>query len=148
MNMILDKIFQLYHLCKMGIITPNLVERVTLHDGLYQRSWHPVKFSICSINITVSVLSLLFFVCFCLFRAAPEAYGSCQARGQIWAIAAGLCHSHSHARSELHLLPTPQLTATWDFNPLSEGGDRGCILIDASQIRFHWATTGTPCYSF
>ena len=30
----------------------------------------------------------------CLFRAAPTAYGSSQARSQIRAEAAGLCHSH------------------------------------------------------
>ena len=36
-----------------------------------------------------------FFVClFC--RAAPEAYGHSQARGQIRATAVGLCHSHSN----------------------------------------------------
>ena len=34
--------------------------------------------------------------------------------GPIRAIAAGLRHSHSHARSELRLRPTPQLTATPD----------------------------------
>ena len=50
----------------------------------------------------------LFCVCvFCLFRAAPAAHGSSQARGGIRAVAAGLHHSHSHVRSELHLQPTP-----------------------------------------
>ena len=29
-------------------------------------------------------------VCFCLFRAIPEAYGGSQARGQIGAVASGL----------------------------------------------------------
>ena len=29
-------------------------------------------------------------------------------------------------------------------DPLSEAQDRTCILMDASQIRFHWDTTGTP----
>ena len=41
-------------------------------------------------------------------RAAPAAYRSSQARGGIRATAAGLRHSYSHTRSELH----PQLTAT------------------------------------
>ena len=49
---------------------------------------------------------------FCLFRAAPGAYGSSQVRGQLGAVAAGLHHSHSHTRSEPHLQPTPQLMAT------------------------------------
>jgi len=35
-------------------------------------------------------------------------------RGRIVAAAAGLHHSHSNAGSELHLQPTPQLTATPD----------------------------------
>ena len=35
--------------------------------------------------------------------AAPTAYRSSQARGQIRAAAAGLPRSHSHTRSELHL---------------------------------------------
>ena len=48
---------------------------------------------------------------FCLFRSKPAAYGGSQARCQTGAIAAGLHHSHSNARSELHLQPTPQLVA-------------------------------------
>ena len=51
---------------------------------------------------------------FLLFRAAPAAYGSSQARSPIRATAASLRHSHSNARSELCLLPTPQLTAMLD----------------------------------
>ena len=42
------------------------------------------------------------------------AYGGDQARGLIRVVAAGLCHSHSNARSEQRLRPTPQLTATLD----------------------------------
>ena len=53
-------------------------------------------------------------VFFCLFRATPAAYGSSKARGLIRAVAAGLHHSHGNARSELHLRPTPQLTAMPD----------------------------------
>ena len=55
-----------------------------------------------------------FGLVFCLFRAAPAAYRGSQARGQIRATAAGLYHSHSNARSESHLRPTLQLTATPD----------------------------------
>ena len=51
---------------------------------------------------------------FLLFRAAPVAYGSSQARDPIGATAAGLHHSHSHAGSEPSLQPTPQLTAMPD----------------------------------
>ena len=51
-------------------------------------------------------LSLLF-----LFRAAPVAYGSSQARGRIRAVASGLCHNHSNARSKPHLWTALQLAA-------------------------------------
>ena len=43
------------------------------------------------------------FVCVCLFRATPKAYGSSQARGPIGAVAASLCQSHSNARSKSRL---------------------------------------------
>ena len=48
------------------------------------------------------VFFLLLFGCllFCLFRAAPKACGSSQARARIGATAAGLHHSHSNAGSE------------------------------------------------
>ena len=66
----------------------------------------------------------VFFVClfvFCLFREAPTAYGSSQARGPIGAVAAGLHHSHSNTGSELHLRPIPQLMATQDPLPMKQG---------------------------
>ena len=47
-------------------------------------------------------------------RAASMACGGSQARGLIGAAAPSLHHSHSNARSELHLRPTPQLTAMPD----------------------------------
>ena len=54
---------------------------------------------------------------FCLFvfsRAAPEAYGGSQARGQIRSVATTLCQSHSNTGSEPRLRPTPELTPTPD----------------------------------
>ena len=50
-----------------------------------------------------------------------EKYGSSQARGLIEAVAAGLRQSHSNARSEPSLQPTPQLTATLDPYPTERG---------------------------
>ena len=46
---------------------------------------------------------ILFVFIFLLFRAAPTAYGSSLARGQIGTTAASLCHSRSSAKSGLHL---------------------------------------------
>ena len=50
--------------------------------------------------VTYLLIQTLFFFG---FRAAPTAYGGSQARGPTRAAAAGLHHSHSHARSELCL---------------------------------------------
>ena len=55
-----------------------------------------------------------FFFVFCLFRAAPAAHGGSQARGQIGAVATSQHQSHSNARSEPRLRPTPQLVAMLD----------------------------------
>ena len=51
---------------------------------------------------------------FCLLRAPPVTFRGSQARGRLGAAAAGLHCSHSNSGSELHLGPTPQLTATLD----------------------------------
>ena len=55
-----------------------------------------------------------FLVFFVLLRAALSAYGGSQARGRIRAVDAGVCQSHSNARSEPCLQPTPRLKATPD----------------------------------
>ena len=46
------------------------------------------------------ILSLFKSLFFCLFRVILTAYGGSLARGPIGAVAAGLRHSHSNARSE------------------------------------------------
>ena len=51
---------------------------------------------------------------FCLFRAAPMAYGGSQARGPIGAVATSLRQSQSNVESKLRLQPTPQLMVTLD----------------------------------
>ena len=58
--------------------------------------------------------SFHFFLYFLLFRAAPVAYGSSQARGQIGVAAAGLCSSHSNAGSLTHWArPGSEPTSLW-----------------------------------
>ena len=89
---------------------------------------------------------VLFYFGFCLFRATPITYGGSQARGRIKAVAAALCRSHSNARFEPHLWPTPQLMAM--LNPLNEPRDQTFILMVTSQIHFHWAMTETPLWTF
>ena len=68
-------------------------------------------------KVTPQISNTLFKIegFFCLFcfvfpifsRAVPTAHGGSQARGLTGAVAAGLHHSHSSERSELHLRPTP-----------------------------------------
>ena len=70
---------------------------------------------------------------YCLFRAVPTAYGDSQARDQIGAVAPAYTTAHSNARSLTHL-------ARSRIKPASSW-----LLV---QIRFHWATTGTPRFCF
>ena len=56
----------------------------------------------------------IYFILFCLFSAAPVAYGSSQVGGAIRAEAASHSHSHSHTSSKPHLPQTLQLAATPD----------------------------------
>ena len=65
--------------------------------------------------------NFFFFGFFVFSRAEPVTYGGSQARGLVGAVAAGLHHSHSNARSELHLQPTPQLRTTLDPQPTEQG---------------------------
>ena len=90
-------------------------------------------------ELTHNFLTLLafFFFLYLLFRATFEAYGGSQARGLIKGTAAGLHHSHRHARYH----------RSWQcriLNLLSKARDRTHNLMVPSQIRFHCATMGTP----
>ena len=73
-------------------------------------------FSLFTYDIYMSLyyFGYLFIYLFLLFVAAPVAYGSSQARGQIGALAAGLQYSHSNVGSKPHLRPTLKLTVTPD----------------------------------
>ena len=74
------------------------------------------------------------FCLFCLFRVAPAAYRSSQARGQIRAVAAGLHHSHSNSGSS-HVCRLHHSSRQHRIvNPLSEARDRTCILMDAGRV--------------
>ena len=79
-----------------------------------------------------------------LFRATPMAHGSCQARDQIRATAAGL--HHTTATRDLRCLSDPHYSSQQRQipNPLRKARDRICILMDTSWSCFRCAITGTP----
>ena len=63
--------------------------------------------SVQTLNEIAAASFFFFFFFFGLFSAASMAYGGSLARGQIRAVAAGLCHKHSNMGSKSHLRPTP-----------------------------------------
>ena len=76
----------------------------------------------CGVSLPVyEATNFFIYFIFLLFRAALTAYGGSQARGWVRATAASLHQSHSNTRSEPHLQPTPQLTATLDPQPIERG---------------------------
>ena len=84
----------------------------------------------------------------CLFRAAPMTYWSSQARSQIGAIAADLCHSIatldlSHICKLHHSSQQHQI-----LNALSKVRDWSRILMDVNQVHYLWAMMRTPFYTF
>ena len=85
---------------------------------------------------------------FFLLMTAPVAFGNSQARGwirvvaacrptpqqrQIWAVSATYASACSNTRS---------------LTPLSKARDQTCILMDTSWVCYHWATAGTPYFSY
>ena len=74
-----------------------------------------------------------FIFIFLPFRATLLAYGSSQVKGWIGATATSL--HHSYTGSKLLMWPVPQLMTM---------PDRICILMDTSQVPYHWATMGMP----
>ena len=88
------------------------------------------------------------FVFFCIFLAAPVAYGASQARvksemkpmAYVTAIAMPnlrrICDLH-HSSQQRQIL-----------KPLSEARDQTHILMDTSRIHFYSATMGTPSCNF
>jgi len=107
------------------------------------------------IKVSTKIISFFFFFffSFSLFRAPPTGYGS-----SIWEV------SRLGVKLELQLLAYPTATVTWDvsldfdlhhssgqcwiLNPLSKATDRTWILMDTSQVCYHWATMGTPILTF
>ena len=92
----------------------------------------------------IYICFVLFCFVFLLFRAAPKAHGSYQARDWTGAAAASLHHSHSNMVSEPRLQPTHSSWPRQSPDPLREARDQTSIFMDTSQIHFHCTTMETP----
>ena len=85
----------------------------------------------------------IYLFIYLIFLGPHPWHMSSQARGQIGAVASGLaratampdlsCICELHHSSQQHQI----------LNPLSRARDRTHILMDASQVHYHWATMGT-----
>ena len=101
----------------------------------YLNYWWILSILFGSVLFFIRTGLFLFFPFFFFFRAAPTAYGSSQARGQIGAIASGLHHSHSKVGSK----PCLQTYTTAHGNARSpthwiRPGIKHPILMDTSWI--------------
>ena len=84
-----------------------------------------------------TVIFLIYFFIFCFFRPTPAAYGSFQASGRIGAAAEATATATATPDPSCICNFRHSLRQHWILNPLSKAGDRTCILMDTSQIRFH-----------
>ena len=126
----------------MGVLVNPIV--VIILQNIYVANQHIVLFKLMQwfLLIISHWRRRKYFFFFFFFRAAP---GDSQARGWIGALADGLFHSHSNTRSNLHLWRHHSSRQCRRIpNPRSEARDQTCILMDASQICFHWAKMETP----
>ena len=101
-------------------------------DGPALASQLPSSLPIFSYRYVVytAILFCLSLFLFFPFMATPMADRTSWARGQIGAVAASVCHSHSNARSKPYL--QPMLQQCWILNPLKEARDQTCILMDTN----------------
>ena len=85
-----------------------------------------------------------FFFFFMLFRASTVAHGSSWDRveSELQLLAYTTATAKPELRGVCHLHHSPQ--QRWIPDPLSEASDQTRILMDIRQIRFYFATMGTP----
>ena len=93
-----------------------------------------------SVKRTRKVVVWFYFVFWVFLLAVPAAYGSSQARGQIEAAAANLCHSQSNAISTCSSARSLRHRARPGIEPTSSWILAGFLTL--------WAIAGTPTKGF
>ena len=94
-------------------------------------------------NEIMGVGVICFLFSFFIFRAAPATYGSSKARGWIGAAAAGLCHSHSTARSKPCLTYTTACGNAGSLTHWMKPGIEHAYSWILVGFLTHWTTVGT-----
>ena len=90
--------------------------------------------------------SVALFYLFLFKGWTPKAYRISQARDRIGAATASLHHGHNNT-SQIQDESATYTTAHGNMkilNLLTESRDQTDILMDTSQVHYHWATMGTP----
>ena len=108
------------------------------------------KFSLFSTSSPTFVICGLFFFFFFLFllRATLVAYGSSKARVWIRAMAPAYATETTTTDPSCVYDVHHSLWQHQILNPLSEARDKTRNLMDSCWVCFHWATMGTPLWSF
>ena len=132
--------------CKfLNLSTFNHISKIcACRGGLWTNFIQRKKWSMVGWEVGIGG-STNFFFFLLLFKAAPIAYGSNRARGQIQAAAASLHHNHSNARSELHLWPyTAACDKTGSLIHWARPGIEPASSWVLVRFLTYWAKMGTP----
>ena len=91
------------------------VKRGSIQQKLIPKTIKCCKEQVKNLNVMCECVCVCVCVClFSLFLGLHLRHTEVPKLGSKQSVAAGLCQSHSNARSEQHLQPTPQLTAMPD----------------------------------
>ena len=94
-----------------------------------------------------SLLEIFFFF-LVFFGPHPQQYGGSQARGQMVATVAGLCHSHSQHQIWAESATYTTAHGNAESSPTEWQESNLRVLMDTSQVRYHWATMATSTRNF
>ena len=127
-------------LCPLLIICRRIIELWVLYV-FYIRFPHQV----CDLQIFPAIAWVIFsFSFFVLLGPCPWHRLGVESEPQLPAYAIAIATQDLSHICDLH-------HSSWQcqiLNPLSEAMNRSLILRDTSQVRYHWATMGTPSFLF